>query len=160
MGRRQPAQARCHQWQRLPCPDGDRVRAWPRGRAKLTTAKDRCGNFVRGAKAAEFVLDATTTPYQASLVPPEPSTAGGGNFRPTYLMERVSRWLELNPGASRRSIDQAKLGKAEYIRRATDTLVTESYVRTEQSGQAVRHYTTRAYREGAEAEPEPEEEPF
>jgi hypothetical protein len=73
-------------------------------------------------------------------------------------MERVSRWLELNAGASRRSIDQAKLGKAEYVRRATDTLVTESYVRTEQSGQAVRHYVSRPFRESAVEEPE--EEPF
>ena len=124
------------------------------GRCKLTTAKDRCGNFVRGTKAAEFVLDASATPYQASLVPPEPSSAGDGDFRPTCLMEKVSRWLELNPASSKADIDRAHLGKAEWVRQAASILVAEGNIRTEHQGQAVLHRVVEPYRESAMPEPE------
>jgi AAA domain len=123
------------------------------GRSKLTTAKDRCGNFVRGQKAAEFLLDATNTPYKVDLLAPDTATNPTGDFRPTHLMEKVSRWLEINPGASTRAIDQAKLGKAEYVRRATEILITEARIRTEKQGQAIRHHITSPYREDQETAP-------
>jgi hypothetical protein len=117
------------------------------GRSKLIVAKDRCGTFVRGSKAAEFVLDATVVPYRASLEPPEQSE-GREAFRPTCLMEKVSRWLEMNPGASKNALDKARLGKAEFVRRATAILVVDGLVRTERRGQSVLHYVEQSYREG------------
>lgn len=130
------------------------------GRSKLTTAKDRNGNFVRGAKAAEFILDATSKPYQASLVPPEPSTASDGSFRPTALMEKVSRWVELHPGETVNAIRREVRGRGQYVSQALGLLVAEGNLRTERHGPATVHYCARPFREGPEGEPDAEEEPF
>jgi hypothetical protein len=131
------------------------------GRSKLTTAKDRNGNFVRGTKAAEFILDASTKPYRATLEPPEPTSGGDGDFKPTVLMEKVSRWLELNAGASGRAIRESVRGKREYVARALDVLVADGYIRPEQDGRAVRHYVAKPYREDEEGSGEGvEDEPF
>lgn len=120
------------------------------GRSRLTCAKDRAGNWVRGQRVAEFVLDATTIPYQYSLDPPESSVDETGQFRPTVLMEKVSRWLELNPGASKNQIETAHLGKAEYVRQALDILVRDGFVAAEKQGQALRHTAEKPYREDME----------
>lgn len=122
------------------------------GRSKLTTAKDRCGTHVRGARAADFVLDATTTPYDVTLSAPV-NTTEGGTFRPTALMEKVSRYVELNPGITTRSIRTAIRGKTEYVILAVDLLVAEGYIATAPGPRrAVVHRSIQAFRAGEEGE--------
>jgi hypothetical protein len=59
---------------------------------------------------------------------PDESRGDEGEFRPTGLMEKVSRYLEVHPDAcSRNQIEEAKLGKREYVRVAIDRLVVEGY---------------------------------
>ncbi|MGI8731411.1 MAG: hypothetical protein ACR2LK_15760 [Solirubrobacteraceae bacterium] len=74
-------------------------------------------------------------------------------FRPTVLMERVSRAVEAEPGLSVRALRAAVSGKREARDLALDLLVAEGYVERRQDGQAFRHYTMRAFR--ADDEPEP-----
>jgi hypothetical protein len=116
------------------------------GRSKVTTAKDRCGTHVRGVKAAEFALDATQYPYVAALEVPTPSTDQEGEFRPTALMEKVSRYVEMTPGSSKSTIEKARLGKTDYVRQALELLIKEGYVDITVSGQSHRHTVVRPYR--------------
>jgi hypothetical protein len=120
------------------------------GRSKLTCAKDRLGNYVRGQKVGEFILDGTTIPHSFEIVPPESARDDQAVFRPTRLMEKVCRFLEVHPHASKGDIEAAKLGRAEYVRQATDLLVAEAYIKTEQDGRAIRHSVVTAFRENEE----------
>jgi hypothetical protein len=120
------------------------------GRCKLICAKDRNGNFARGTKVAELVIDATTTPYLAVLEPPEPGAGTDGAFKPTVLMEKACRWLEANPGATKNTTERSVLGRAEYVRQAVEILVSEGWVRIQKDGQALRHYVVVPYRAGDE----------
>jgi hypothetical protein len=62
-------------------------------------------------------------------------------------MEKLSRWLENNPRASKNSVEKAKLGKAEYVRLALSWLVRDGHVVTEQQGQAELHTVVKQFRD-------------
>lgn len=115
-----------------------------RGMARVHIAKDRYGYVVEtalGRTAAEFHLDATTEQATARLDPPEamPKSAAG-DPRPTVLMEKVSRWLEVHPDATGREVDDAHIGKAEYVRRALRQLITEGHVDTRPGTRGATHH--------------------
>lgn len=120
------------------------------GRLKITTSKDRHGNHRPGSKAAEFVLDARTTPARWRIEPVD--TPGEGMpFRPTVLMERVSRWLEEHQApASKRAIADGVKGNHDARAKAIDRLVEEGYVRRWIEGQVHLHEHVRPYREALE----------
>jgi hypothetical protein len=117
------------------------------GRARITIGKDRPGSVrehAKGSVIAELVLDSTQHVHALTLRLDEPTgTPRGddGEARPTYLMEQVSRVIERTPGLTGRGVEELVKGKRDYIRLALKTLVIESYVLTEQNGQAV-HYTS------------------
>jgi hypothetical protein len=121
-----------------------------RGIAKLTTAKDRCGNRVRGRVAAEFVLDATGAPYDVSLRPPIARDSGSA-FQPTALMERISRFVELNPGLSKNSILAGVKGAREFKQMACELLVEEGYLVLEPgANRSQLHRSVKPFREAPE----------
>jgi hypothetical protein len=66
-------------------------------------------------------------------------------------MERISRAVEKAPGLSRNAIESSVRGKTDYKRLALELLIAEGFVRVERDGQAVRHSSVSAYREGEEA---------
>jgi hypothetical protein len=68
-------------------------------------------------------------------------------FRPTVLMERVSRALEDDPGLSRRALRTAVSGKTEGKDLALELLIAEGFVEAKRDGQAVRHHSVRPFRE-------------
>lgn len=70
-----------------------------------------------------------------------------GTFRPTLLMERVSRALEGAPGLAKGAIREAVKGKNDAIDLALAVLVAEGHVREERDGRAHRHHVARPYRE-------------
>lgn len=118
------------------------------GSARLVVAKDRHGTNARGQTVATFVLGPTPDTGGAGLLEAPESAAGGPeSFRPTRLMERVSRYVEDHPGASGNDIDRARLGKADYVRKATGVLVTEGWLRVERVGPAMRHHSERPFSE-------------
>lgn len=63
-----------------------------------------------------------------------PSATTNDGWKPTVLMEKVSRWLEeQDDWRSRNDVEKAKLGTAEYVRQAMDELVDLNYA-AEKSG--------------------------
>src|SRR5262249_49945565 len=77
------------------------------------------------------------------------SHAGGAastSFRPTVLMEAVSKLLEGDPGLSKNGARNAVKGKNDYIDLALELLVSEQYVERRRVGQADRYYSQRAFR--------------
>lgn len=105
-----------------------------RGRAVITVAKDRPGSVrehASGNSIAELVLDGTAedgTLY-AWLDTPVTSTGPDGSFRPTVLMEKISRHIGAHPGINKREVERAITGKGVHIRKALDLLISEGWVR-------------------------------
>lgn len=73
--------------------------------------------------------------YRAPVMTP------GGTIRPTHLMERVSRYVEATPGATRNSIETAVKGKKDYVRLAMELLVGEGYIHAESGPRRSVSYT-------------------
>ena len=106
------------------------------GKARLTTHKDRPGYLPR-PKTGELELisdpDTELITWQITLADREQNN---DTFRPTCLMERVSRYLEgqAEP-VSRNNVEKDVQGQAKAIRTALNTLTAEGYF-AEQSGPA------------------------
>lgn len=129
------------------------------GLARVVVGKDRPGQVRahagpprpdRTQVAAELHLrseeDGTVL---AELLPP--AARGEQPFRPTTLMERVSRALEDNPaGMTSNAIGRAVTGKAEHIRTALARLLEEGFVSVEDAANRSRVYHTRAAFRGDE----------
>lgn len=120
------------------------------GWSKLVCAKDRHGNYRQGAKVAELHVT-PGAPVLAALRAPAEAAQGqaSGEFRPTALMERVSRYLEgRDEPVSFRGIDKAVEGKQEYIAQALDALVAEGYVTRKPGPRSANlHTSARPYRQ-------------
>lgn len=105
-----------------------------KGHARVTVSKDRPGyveEIALGRTVAEFHLDATDVNIlRHSLdAPAALPKDDSGNMRPTHLMERVSRYIEITPGLGKRELIDGRIsGKGSYLRRAIDRLVQEGYV--------------------------------
>jgi len=124
------------------------VRVWS---ARLGFASRRIGGSLRRngegyrktdrtQAIAVVTLDALDPRVLRVIVGPPAlaSESGEGAFRPTALMERVSRFLEGHPGEPLASneIDDRVPGKREYVLAAVDCLTAEGFV--------ARETTTRA----------------
>src|SRR5436309_5135827 len=101
---------------------------------------------VRTIRAAFRVGDEWIFERETQRVEPR-AVSSSGTFRPTGLMEQVSKLLESDPGLSKRSVRSAVKGKNEYIDLALDLLVSEGYVERVKQGQADRHIAKTAFRE-------------
>ena len=117
------------------------------GAAKLTTGKDRNGTHPTGSVAAVFHLDATEDKTAAALTAPTNSSTASGQFRPTVLMEKVSRYLELHPRASKNAIESDVTGRRDYLRQALDVLVAEGWVTAVHAGRALQHSVVTPFRD-------------
>lgn len=102
------------------------------GLSRLTVTKDRPG-FVRphsvygkGAGAVRLVSSPEDGSVEIRIEPAEDVTDEG--FRPTTLMERVSRWLEDNGEQSQSAVERSVTGKTEFLRKALLTLAAEGFV--------------------------------
>ena len=128
------------------------------GMIKIRVEKDRHGH-VRGHAIGGVIALAHITPHDngdritVALEPPEGSTSEAGVFRPTTLMERVSRFLEEEPGATGRNIRAGVSGKGEYVDQALRVLIADKFVERRADGQANRHYSVDEYRENTDRVP-------
>lgn len=142
------------------------VEPFGRGRSglvKVTVAKDRPGHVRQYAEGGQVALmrlgsDAETGAVTVMLDPPD-SAGEGGQWRPTLLMERVSRHVEGEPGATRNRIRESVRGKNDYVDTALGILVQEGYVERRPEGKAYRHHSLRPYRQEADRAPEPRPSP-
>lgn len=108
------------------------------GLARISTSKDRPGHLPR-PRAGDLSLysdpDTGAITSSISLHDPREGEAQESTFRPTVLMEKVSRFLEhLAEPASRNMIEKGIEGKATFVRRAIDTLISEGYVDERRNG--------------------------
>jgi hypothetical protein len=69
------------------------------------------------------------------------------SFRPTNIMEKVSRTVEQTPGLSKTAIRGAVPHKNEHVDLALGLLVSEGFLVIEKDGQARLHRSARPYRE-------------
>jgi hypothetical protein len=105
-----------------------------KGHARITVSKDRPGyveEIALGRTVAELHLDATDVNIlRHSLDAPAALPKDeAGNMRPTHLMERVSKYIEITPGLGKRDLLDGRIsGKTTYLKRAIDRLVQEGYV--------------------------------
>lgn len=127
-----------------------------RGLARVDVSKDRPGHVrgnAHGKVIAEFTLDASGDALilVAHLMPP-----GGGNgtgedgttFEPTGIMEKVSRYVEANPGVARTVLENVINGRAKTIRTAVELLVTRNYIGTKVAPRGrIEHFSMKPYRE-------------
>jgi hypothetical protein len=113
-----------------------------RGVVGLRIAKDRpgqvrnlCGVFRKGDRtqqAARVVIDSTGDQTTVTVEPWDtntPQESTGGEFRPTHLMQRVSRVMENAPEPmTKTAAATAAGGKKEMVLLAFDILVQEGYL--------------------------------
>jgi hypothetical protein len=101
-----------------------------RGEVRVRTYKDRPGYLARpDLGKVVFASDAESGRVTWELRPA--ADQEGVPFRPTVLMERVSRYVEAHVAEeelSRGQIEKDVGGKAKYVRRAIDVLAEEGYV--------------------------------
>lgn len=123
------------------------------GRAVLKVAKDRHGYYPVKAVAAELVVDSRADTLRVSLKAPTATQGDTQGFRPTGLMERVSRALEGAPEPlSWRGIQDRVKGKREYISQAVDVLISEGYVTTTQGPRnSTLHTIVECFRDAPES---------
>jgi hypothetical protein len=132
------------------------VHPFGRGKTGLTrvvTHKDRRGWLPR-PRAAELELrsDAETGAVDWTWRPASTEATGGVGFRPTRLMEKVSRFVEAHVAeekVTRSAVEEAVEGKAQYVRAAMDCLVEEGFLEETPGPRGARHLTSvRPFREG------------
>jgi hypothetical protein len=71
-------------------------------------------------------------------------------FRPTGIMEKVSRAVEQDAGLTRNAICTTIGGRKENVTLALQLLVAEGYIDAQKDGQAHRHYALRPFLADAE----------
>lgn len=136
-----------------------------RGIARVDVAKDRPGHVrehtIGRSVIAEFSLDASVDGIVliADLTPPGlPKTDGTQGFEPTHVMERISRYVETNPGVSKGTIEGFVGGKATITRMALELLVTRNYIRWEQQAKGkIAHFSVIPFRDPQTTIDDPEE---
>lgn len=123
------------------------------GMARITVAKDR-HSLVRqhcmGDHVAELHIYSDGAEVARWELQPVTQVPRGneGEMRPTFLMEKVSRWLEINPGSTQSQIRNARLGRqTRFVMEALRALIDEGYVSTERGGHnSTLHRSARSYR--------------
>lgn len=121
-----------------------------RGRDLLTL---RCTH----ARIRDELLERPTflrrTEHPLRHVIEEHDTAGNDDhgWRPTLYMERVSQYIEENPGASKNLIELSVKGGAKFKRQALELLILESYIEVVKGPRGTQeHHSIRPYREANE----------
>ena len=121
------------------------------GKAKLTVHKDRPGFLTRPSPGL-FVLASDPDSGRCSWrIEPDQSVGEEGAFRPTNLMEKVSRYLEREAEPrSRNQIELAVKGNTAAKRQAIDVLIAEGFAVEAKSGQTRLVQFDQAFREADE----------
>lgn len=128
------------------------------GSLKMSVAKDRqggvrpyCGAYnkvTRLQEAARVRVDSTDGDHTLITVLAPDVETQGEEWRPTELMERVSRFVEEHPMASGKLIEDWVTGKASRVREAIKWLISDGYLEQKNlgTGKQTTHQMIRPYR--------------
>jgi hypothetical protein len=124
------------------------------GHARLYVRKDRPGHVRARCSGRERVGDLYVTSDDKGQVLVEVRTVDedAAPFRPTHLMEKVSRALEaaVSPMTSK-AIEQAGFGRASYVRQAVALLAADGFITITDGRHGSRlHVSARPFREADE----------
>ena len=99
------------------------------GKFKLTVQKDRPGYLERPSPGLLVLVSDPDDGRCSWRVEPDHSVSDEGAFRPTNLMEKISRYIELRApqACSRKQIEDDVKGKGTALRTAIERLVVEGY---------------------------------
>lgn len=100
------------------------------GLVRLLVAKDRPGHVRRVSFERKTAAEILTRSEKGLLTLTVATPGGHGvesDWRPTGLMERVSRWLEMNPNSSGKRVETSVTGKVTSVRIALKHLVTDGH---------------------------------
>lgn len=133
------------------------------GRMTLKIEKDTSGKvreFTGGGYAGTFILDSTNPTHTTwEINTADNPTAPDGTFRPTHLMEAVSRFVEDNDLATGRDITTHINGKTTAIREAIKLLIHEGYLTTVAGPRnSTKHHVAAIYREADDPNNHPPED--
>ncbi len=118
------------------------------GKLRIKRAKDNLGFLPRNVGTFELTSHEHTGALSWEVA--AGTDQAEGDWKPTGLMEKVSRYVEscIEP-PSRAEIEAAVTGKRDYIRQAIIALVAEDYMDENQDGRGYRYSSVRIYREDA-----------
>lgn len=122
------------------------------GRITLRIEKDTVGELRKvtpGGYAGTFVLDSTKDKITTWTISRDDSPiTDDGRFRPTHLMDAVSRYVEQNDQCSFRDIKDSVRGTDKHLRAAIQCLVAEGFLTTVAGPRNSHlHHATAMYRE-------------
>lgn len=122
------------------------------GKYKLTVHKDRPGYLQRPSPGLFVLASDPDTGRCAWRLEPDASRGEEGEFRPTHLMERVSRYLEVQgEPCARGQVEDDVKGNRDALRTAIDRLVYEEYAVEQPGARGARLVRSlHAYREADE----------
>jgi hypothetical protein len=134
------------------------------GLVAVKVEKDRPGRVREFASDGQVALIRARSHSNGSvtitLEPPDRQDGPAAAFRPTVLMERVSRAVEATPGLTKSAIREAVRGKAGQIDLARETLISEGCIDARHDGpQAVRHYSIKPFDPSDDTHPVPSSQP-
>lgn len=121
------------------------------GKITLRIEKDRPGRLrehARGKYLGTFTIDSTTPGVTTISIGDDSPITAAGVFRPTGLMEKVSRYVEERDNCSFNDITEHVSGKEENLRTAIKRLTDEGFMSTIPGPRrSVRHHVIAIYRE-------------
>lgn len=126
------------------------------GSSRLIVSKDRNGHVRQQATGGKVMALFEMTSYpdgglSASLSVPRDSITDGGAWRPTGVMERLSKAIEKRPGLTKRALRELVKSRGTTTDLALELLIAEGYVTVEKGPRgALEHVSARAFREGAD----------
>lgn len=126
-----------------------------KGLITLRIEKDTAGQLRKhsgGGYAGTLTLDSTHSETEGitrwSIGREESPKNDDGTFRPTVLMELVSRYVEENDQCSKADIESDVKGKASAVRQALKLLIHEGFISTIPGARgAIRHHSIALYRQ-------------
>jgi hypothetical protein len=125
------------------------------GHSRIVVAKDRHGDV---GPVGHTVAELHMTPNPArsptavtwSLTESTWVPTADGRPRLTGYMVKVSKYVQINPGATKRTLLDSGLGKDKYVASAIDSLLLEGCLRIEPGAHnAQKHFLVRAFEDDA-----------
>jgi hypothetical protein len=125
------------------------VKAYSReteGSVRLVVAKDRCGGIGPQGTAVCDLVFTTDEDGKPDIYFAEPQEKPAKPFKPTALMEKISRHLE-NAKVPLKKTELRGLGSHDWAEKAITQLVDLGHITLHRQGQALMHTLAKPYRE-------------